>query len=141
MRALFLEYLQVLQTDFKNEIGCASGQDDMASFPDNYQALFLAGIDGVPVAACGVKRINEHDCELGKIYCRPAGRGQALGKGLTQAALEYARNNGYERLVLSTESVMVHAIKLYKSMGFADIQNYACGTAGCSRFMAYDLKP
>ena len=139
MRVLFLEYLQVLKTDYGNTIGCAAGQDDMAEFPGNYMGLFLAAIDGAPVAGCGIKHVNDQDCELGKLYCRPAGRGMALGKRLTQAALEHARRNSYKRLVLSTEPVMKHAVKLYKSLGFVDVQNYACGNGGCSRFMAYDL--
>ena len=139
MRVLFLEYLQVLKTDYDNTIGCAAGQDDMAEFPGCYTALLLAKNDGGAVAACGLKHINERDYELGKLYCRPSGRGHGLGRRLTEAALEQARSRNYQRLVLSTEPVMKHAIKLYGAMGFKDTKNYACGNGGCSRFMAYDL--
>lgn len=137
VRALFLEYLQVLKVDFGNEIGCAAGQEDMTGFPDNYEALLLARLDGEAVAACGLKRINNKDCELGKLYCRPAGRGHALGRCLTETALEHARAQGYKRVVLSTEPVMKHAVGLYLSMGFKDVENYACEGGGCSRFMAF----
>ena len=139
VRALFLEYLQVLKTDFDNEIGCAAGQEDMQEFPESYAALLLAKRGGEAIASCGLKHINDKDCELGKLYCRPAGRGYALGRRLTEAALEHARGQGYTRLVLSTEPVMKHAVKLYKSMGFEVVKNYACDGGGCSRFMALVL--
>jgi len=139
VRALFLEYLQVLKTDYANEIGCVAGQEDIEGFPENYRALFIAKIDGTAVAACGVKHINDRDCELGKLFCRPVGRGHALGRRLTEKALEHARRQNYERLVLSTEPVMKHAIRLYRDLGFQDIEDYSCGTGGCSRFMAYDF--
>ena len=139
VRALFLEYLQVLKIDFSNEVGCAAGQEDIEGFPDNYEALLLAKVNGEAIAACGLKRINDKDCELGKLYCRSAGRGQSLGRRLTKAALGHARTQGYKRLVLSTEPVMKHAGRLYLSMGFEDVDNYACEGGGCSRFMALAL--
>ncbi len=73
VKEIFLDYLAVLNTGFGNETGCADGLTDMQSFPHNYEALFLAKLGGEPVAACGVKRVNEKDCELVRLYCRPTG--------------------------------------------------------------------
>jgi len=140
VKALFVEYLETLKTDFGNELGCAVGQEDIRDFPQTYLALFLAKFDGAPVAACGLKRINAGDCELGKLYCRPAGRGQALGRQLTEATLNHARSLGYKRIVLSTEPSMKHAGRLYTAMGFKDVAKYMPGQSGCSRFMALSLK-
>ena len=139
VKALFLEYLDVLKTDFNNAVGCASGEEDVQGFPDAYVSLLLAKVSGAPMAACGLKHISANDCELGKLYCRPEGRGNALGQKLTNAAIEQARALGYGRLVLSTEPVMKHAALLYEAVGFKDITNYAPSGDGCSRFMALDL--
>ncbi len=74
-----------------------------------------------------------------RLYCRPEGRGHALGRKLSEAAKDYAKDSGYQRLVLSTEPVMEHAVKLYKNMGFVDIENYADAPSACSKYMALAL--
>ncbi|MBL4871088.1 MAG: GNAT family N-acetyltransferase [Robiginitomaculum sp.] len=139
VKAIFEEYLTVLKTDFDNKIGCAIGSNDLQTFPKQYLGLFLATLNDTPLAACGVKHINVGDCELSKLYCKPEGRGHGLGRTLTEAAILYARQNGYKRLVLSTESVMEHAIQLYENIGFASTDKYESGQSGCSRFMAFSL--
>lgn len=139
VQSLFLEYLDVLNTEYDNKIGCASGQEDLHDFPASYLALFLASVENEPIAACGLKRINASDCELGKLYCRPQGRGHGLGRVLTQAAINHAQELGYKRLVLSTEPVMAAAINLYQGMGFTTIQKYDPEQSGCSKFMGFVL--
>ncbi len=139
VRALFVEYLEVLNTDFGKTVGCASSQSDMQDFPAQYAALFLAKLGGKAVAACGLIRVNEQDVELVRLYCRPEGRGHALGRKLSDAAQDYACTHGYKRLVLSTEPVMEHAVKLYKNMGFTDIKNYADAPSACSKYMGLAL--
>ena len=139
VRHLFEEYLTALSTDYDNKIGCAEGQADMLDFPTNYETLFLARLGEKPVAACGMKKVNRADCELVRLYCRPEGRGHKLGKRLTKAVCAHAQSKGYRRLVLSTEPVMTHAVRLYRSMGFADIDNYADAPSACSKYMGLDL--
>ncbi len=39
-QALFVEYLEVLNTDFGKAVGCADSQADMQDFPAGYAALF-----------------------------------------------------------------------------------------------------
>jgi len=111
----------------------------MQDFPSNYTALFLAKLDNAPVAACGIKRVNDKDCELVRLYCRPDGRGHRLGRKLTEAAQAYVKSDGCTRLVLSTKPIMKHAVRLYKDMGFVDIKNYADAPSACSKYMALEL--
>ena len=139
VRTLFTAYLKGLEVDHNNEIGCADGHADMQYFPNNYEVLLLAKLGDTPVAACGVKRVNGRDCELVRLYCRPEGRGRQLGRKLSEVAQAYAQSNGYARLVLSTEPVMKHAVRLYKDMGFVDIENYTEAPSACSKYMALEL--
>ncbi len=139
VRTLFVEYLNVLNTDFGKAVGCADSQEDMQDFPQKYTGLFLAKLDGVPVAACGLIEVNHRDIELVRLYCRPQGRGHNAGRELTDAACAYVKAHGYVRLVLSTEPVMGHAVRLYKNMGFTDIENYADAPSACSKYMALSL--
>jgi len=136
---LFVEYLKGLGTEFDNKVGCADGHADMQNFPQNYKALFLAKLDNEPVAACGLKRVNDKDCELVRLFCRPQGRGHNLGRKLSEAAQAYVKSEGCTRLVLSTEPIMKHAVRLYKDMGFVDIENYADAPSACSKYMALEL--
>lgn len=143
VRVLFSEYLEMLGHEYGNAVGSAQGQDDLDDFPQAYLALFIGKCAGVPRAACSLKHINagagDRDAELGKLYCRPSGRGHTFGRKLTEAAIAHARSLGYARLVLSTEPIMKHAISLYADMGFERIEKYACGRSGCSRFMGIEL--
>lgn len=139
VRTLFTAYLKGLEVDHNNEIGCADGHADMQHFPNNYEVLLLAKLGDSPLAACGVKRVSGRDCELVRLYCRPEGRGQQLGRKLSEAAQSFAKANGYARLVLSTEPVMTHAVRLYKDMGFVDIENYTDAPSACSKYMALEV--
>ena len=139
VRTLFVEYLTALEVDYNNEVGCVDGHADMQDFPNNYKALFLAILDNEPVAACGIKRVNDRDCELVRLYCRPEGRGNNLGRKLSDAVQAYVKSDGCTRLVLSTEPIMEHAVRLYKNMGFVDIENYADAPSACSKYMALNL--
>lgn len=139
VRELFVEYLGVLNMDFGKTVGCADSQADMQDFPKNYKALFLAKLDDSPVAACGILRVNDQDCELVRLYCRPEGRGHGLGRKLSEAAKAFVKSDGCTRLVLSTEPIMEHAVKLYKNMGFKDIENYANAASACSKYMGLEL--
>lgn len=139
VEALFREYLHSLGTEFSNELGCSTGLEDMRDFPASYRALFLGELDGEPIAACGLRRVNSEDCELKRLYCRPEGRGYGFGRKLTEAVLVEARGLNCARLVLDTEPAMVHAGRLYEAMGFTDIPKYYHGDEGCSRFMGRAL--
>ncbi len=139
VKSLFLEYLDVLNTEFNNQVGCASGQEDLDDFPTAYVALFVAFLEGEPVAACGLKQSNSSDGELSKLYCKPQGRRHGFGRALTQSVMDHARSLGYQRLVLSTEPVMAQAINLYQDMGFVSIPKYDAGQSACSRFMGIIL--
>lgn len=139
VRALFEDYLSLLVNTYKIGGGCGENSTDLSGFPEEYQALFLARLDGHAAGACGLNHINGQDCEFVKLYVDPKARGEKLGQKLLEAVYEYARNSGYRRLVLSTEPVMTHAIALYKSFGFSEIDNYAHAPSACRHYMAMDL--
>ena len=72
------------------------------------------------IGAYGLYPVDEHTCELRKMYLHKAYRGKGLGKLLMEDALSKAEQLGFERIVLETASVLKEAIALYKSYGFIE---------------------
>ena len=99
--------------------------------------LCLAGDEA---AACvGIKRFDEDVCELKRLYVRPAFRGQGLGRKLTEMMLKAARECGYSRMYLDTLPGLESALRLYRAMGFYDIERYYDNPVPDAVYLAYDL--
>ena len=138
VRALFLEYLQFVERYLGQDLSFQGTEKEFADFPQTYDALFLATLDGAPVAACGLKPFKPGICELKRLYCRPAARGHGLGLKLARATLSEARTLGYTQMYLDTDHGLVHANAVYEALGFRDIEKYYDNPMD-SRFMGLAL--
>ncbi|MDI6449935.1 GNAT family N-acetyltransferase [Sedimentisphaerales bacterium M17dextr] len=74
--------------------------------------------DGSLVGAYGLYPLQNHTCELRKMYLRRTHRGRGLGRRLLEDALASARELGFTTVTLETASVLKEAIALYKRYGF-----------------------
>jgi GNAT superfamily N-acetyltransferase len=59
------------------------------------------------------------ECELEDLFVRPAARRAGLGRGLTEAAGERARQRGCRRMNISANEANPPAVGLYRSLGFS----------------------
>lgn len=82
--------------------------------------LVLEERDSSIVGAYGLYPIQQHTCELRKMYLHKAYRGRGLGKFILEDALSKAKQLGFKKMVLETASVLKEAITLYKSYGFVE---------------------
>lgn len=139
VRAVFEDYLAFIEDYLGASLGFQGTQAEFATFPDMYDALYLAKLDGKPVAAVGVKPFKPGICELKRLYCRPEGRGHDFGRRLTMAATAFARDAGYRKMYLDTDAGLTHANAIYEALGFSDIEKYYDNPLGCSRYMALSL--
>lgn len=102
----------------------ASTDKDLDDIEDAYfgQQGFFAVLEeaGEIVATFGLMRVDEHICELRKMYMLPSQRGRGLGKYLMDCALDKAYQLGFRRIVLETASPLRTAIALYKKYGFKE---------------------
>lgn len=138
IRAIFVEYLEFVE-DYLGQTLAFQGTDkEFADFPQTYDALFLAILNGKPIAACGIKPFKDKICELKRLYCRPEGRGNAAGLKLSQAAIEAAKTIGYTTMYLDTDHGLTHANSIYEKLGFQDIEKYYDNPMD-SRFMGLSL--
>lgn len=97
--------------------------------------FFLANLHGKDVGCVGCWRLNQHDCEMKRLYVSPAARGNKLGEQLIQAVIDHARAQGYKRVLLDTISKMSHAHSLYKRMGFIEAEAYCFNPMPDVRYM------
>jgi ribosomal protein S18 acetylase RimI-like enzyme len=57
--------------------------------------------------------------EFRMLAVSPEGRGRGIGEALVRACLERARELGLSHVVMSTQTGMVHAHRIYERLGFA----------------------
>ncbi len=139
VRDVFIAYLAFIEDYLGQSLGFQNTNEEFKTFPDMYRALFLARIDGEAVGACGIKAFAADIAELKRLYVLPTGRGHNLGERLTQAAIEYSKAEGFEKMYLDTDPGLIHANKIYERLGFTDIERYYGNPMGCSRYMALTL--
>jgi len=135
VRQLFREYATTVDApvcfqDFDKEV---------AGLPGNYAPpsgrLLLAQNQGAPSGCAAVRRLDDRACELKRLYIRPQFRGFGLGRLLTESAMQFAREAGYQVIRLDTLPNMQAAQRLYESLGFCDIPAYTATTAPGKRDM------
>lgn len=63
-------------------------------------------------------------CEMKRLYVSPAGRGTGVGKALAEAVIAEARRLGYASMKLDTLASLGPALRLYKALGFREIEAY-----------------
>ena len=76
------------------------------------------------IGTVAVKRLSDTDCELKGLYVYEKHHGMGLGRRLAETAVDFARDSGFERIVLDTVSTYDKALRLYKKMGFRTIDRY-----------------
>lgn len=82
---------------------------------------------GDPVACIAFKALpsaGDGVAEIKRLYVSPACRGKRYGRVMTERLTDVARRAGYKRFVLDTLHRLPAALKLYRSMGFVDVEPY-----------------
>ncbi len=97
-----LEYLQ----DPEGRILATGGQ------------VFFAVEHGAAIGSCAAIRIAPTIFELAKLAVDPAAQRRGLGRKLSEAVIEFARDAGAIQVVLTSHTSLVDAIRLYETLGF-----------------------
>ena len=86
---------------------------------------FLVGYeDGDPTCCGGVKRLDEHHCELKRMYVVPHARGRGVARRLLGALEHAAAELRYTVARLDTGPRQPAAQRLYESAGYVAIANF-----------------
>ncbi len=138
VKSIFLDYLRFIEDYLGQSLSFQGTEAEFADFPQSYDALWLAQVDGEPVGAVGLKPFGPGEAELKRLFVLPAGRGHGLGEALCRACVDGARAQGYTRLLLDTDRGLSHANAVYERLGFTDVPKYYDNPMD-SRFMALAL--
>jgi GNAT superfamily N-acetyltransferase len=84
-------------------------------------AFVVAYRDDMAVGCGAVRRLDEANAELKRMYVDPSLRGRGIGRALVEALEREARLLGVTRMVLETGTRLAPAIKLYEAMGYTRI--------------------
>lgn len=136
VRILWWEFAEFLKSRFKER----AELPDFREYFQNYEkevanhlpgrfgpptgCLLLAKYKGNPTGCVGLMDLGEGVCEMRRLFVRAEYRGLGVGKALANAVIEQGRNLGYASMWLNTNRRMPEAEKLYRSLGFKDIEPY-----------------
>lgn len=143
---LFGEYTEMLiagDSSFKEYLTIQNYDEELKHLESKYGLpygrLYLAYYDDELAGCIGLKKIDEQNCEMKRLYVRPEFRGKRIGNQLVQRIIEDARQIGYSGMLLDTLPFLESAIHLYREYGFYEIDSYNDSPMSTSIFMKMDL--
>ncbi|PYS67204.1 MAG: GNAT family N-acetyltransferase, partial [Acidobacteria bacterium] len=83
--------------------------------------IFFVVSDGKVFGTCAVMRLSDGIYELAKMAVAAEARGRGYGDLLIEAAIDFARQEGAERLILLSNTRLKPAIALYEKHGFRSV--------------------
>lgn len=122
VKELFTEYTNMMiegDPSFEKYLEIQNYDDELEHLETKYGMpagrLYLVYYDGKLVGCIGLRKIDESNCEMKRLYVRHGFRGKHIGEYLVDA-----KGIGYDHMLLDTLPFLQSAVKLYKKYGFAE---------------------
>lgn len=86
------------------------------------ERLWIAEREGRIVGSIALIEASEHEAQLRWYLVDPSARGHGLGKKLLAECVAFARDKGFESIILWTVSALTAAARLYRAAGFVMVE-------------------
>lgn len=146
VKELFSEYTDMLiegDSSFKKYLEIQNYDEELEHLENKYGLpfgrLYLVYYDGALAGCIGLRKMDEQNCEMKRLYVRPQFRGKHIGNYLVKYIIEEAREIGYAYMLLDTLPFLESAIHMYKRYGFYEIPSYNDSPMDTSIYMKLDL--
>jgi ribosomal protein S18 acetylase RimI-like enzyme len=123
--ALFTEYTTMLgevRDDIKIYLTLQNYDQELENLHEKYGypagRLFIAYADGKVAGCIALRKLNDGDCEMKRLFVRPEFRKNGIASALTEKLLKEAKAIGYHYMLLDTIPELTAAIIFYEKMGF-----------------------
>lgn len=143
---LFSEYTQMLiegDSSFQKYLEIQNYEEELEHLDVKYGMpdgrLYIAFYGGELAGCIGLRKIDERNCEMKRLYVRPAFRGKNIGSKLIQQIITDAKEAGYSHMLLDTLPFLKSAVHMYKAYGFYEISSYNDSPMDTSIYMKLDL--
>jgi len=138
IKEIFIEYANYLMIDLDFQ----NFDDELNTLPGHYappEGCILLAYYKRKIAGCvAVRPFKDNICEMKRLYVCPKYRRKKIGKKLSKAIIQKAKNIGYKYMRLDTLPFMKAALKLYYSLGFKEITPYRYNPIDGAQF--FELK-
>ncbi len=126
----FVENCRLLDEDLERRVGKVIQRDKYTEFNqlDQIKEAVVAYSDGVVAGAGAMREYKYCDIsnatELKRLFVRPGNQGKGIGTKIVTELIEWAREKGYEYMILETGELLKESVHVYKKLGFEVIDNY-----------------
>lgn len=124
VKELFIEYAKSLGVDLSFQ----GFEEELNSLPGKYAepegCIIIALVGETPAGCVALRKIDNKRCEMKRLYVRSGFQGMGIGKELAESIVNKAKELGYDYIRLDTLPTMKRAQRLYREMGFYEIEPY-----------------
>ena len=146
VRELFTEYTRLIidsDNSFREYLAIQNYDEELLHLERKYGPpggrLYLAYYDQQLAGCVALRRLNDRNCELKRLYVRPQFRHNHIGGILVDRLIADARSIGYDSILLDTFPFLDTAIRMYRRRGFYDIPKYNDSPMASTLYMKLDL--
>jgi GNAT superfamily N-acetyltransferase len=129
------ELLAAMRAELNDAYETFSRLDNPLLAPAELRApagAYVVGYEGEEaVAGGGVRRLADGVAEIKRMYVRPSARSRGVAAALLAALEDAARALGYTSARLDTGPKQPHALRLYRSAGYAEVPPYNDNPFAC----------
>ncbi len=139
----FIENCRLLDLDLDRRVGKQIKRDKYKQYNqlDEIQEAIVVYENNQAIGGGAIRRYDDENIELKRVFVHTEYQGRGIGSKLVSLLIEWARELGYQRIILETGELLAESCAVYKKLGFEVIPNYGpYANMPESLCMAKDLK-